>query len=137
MSQCKHLPNPPGKNSVTTKETVLGKIEISPTAIATLAVETALSSYGVVGLASRSKFDDWRRGLLHGIHTQHGATVTMEEGAIVVDLYIIIEYGTRIKSVAASVANTVRYQVEKSLGIPVNEINIHVQGLRISNEEEK
>ena len=53
-----------------------------------------------------------------------------------IDIYIIIEYGTRIKSVAATVANTVRYQVEKSLGVPVNEINIHVQDLRISNDEE-
>ncbi len=132
MSQCKHLPNPPGKNSVTTKETVLGKIEISPTAIATLAVETALSSYGVVGLASRSKFDDWRRGLLHGIHTQHGATVTMEEGAIVVDLYIIIEYGTRISEVARSVMHRVQYTLDQIVGLPVKAVNIHVQGLRIS-----
>jgi uncharacterized alkaline shock family protein YloU len=50
-----------------------------------------------------------------------------------IDLYIIVEYGTRIKSVAASVANTVRYHVEKAMGLPINEINVHVQGLRISS----
>jgi uncharacterized alkaline shock family protein YloU len=27
----------------------------------------------------------------------------------------------------------VRYQVEKTLGLPVNQINIHIQGLRISD----
>ena len=48
-------------------------------------------------------------------------------------MYIVIEYGTRIKSVASSVANTVRYHVEKALGMPVNQVNIHVSGLRISN----
>jgi uncharacterized alkaline shock family protein YloU len=51
------------------------------------------------------------------------------------DVHIIIEYGTRITSVADSVANAVRYQVEKSLGMPVHHVNVHVQGLRVSNAE--
>ena len=55
------------------------------------------------------------------------------DGKIDIDIFIVVEYGTRIKSVAASVANTVRYQVEKVIGMPVNLINVHVQGLRISN----
>jgi uncharacterized alkaline shock family protein YloU len=29
----------------------------------------------------------------------------------------------------------VRYHVEKALGMPVNAINVHVQGLRISNDD--
>jgi uncharacterized alkaline shock family protein YloU len=45
----------------------------------------------------------------------------------------VIEYGTRIKTVASSVANTVRFQVEKSLGMPVSQVNVHVSGLRISD----
>lgn len=117
---------------MTTNETNLGKIEISPTAIATLAVETALSSYGVVGLASRSKFDDWRRSLLYGVYTQPGITVSMEENAVIVDIYIIIEYGTRISEVARSVMHRVQYTLEQTIGLPVGAVNIHVQGLRIS-----
>jgi len=52
---------------------------------------------------------------------------------IVIDMYIVIEYGTRIKTVAGSVANTVRFQVEKSLGTPVSQVNVHVSGLRVSD----
>jgi uncharacterized alkaline shock family protein YloU len=63
----------------------------------------------------------------------HGIDVNYDGKHLNIDLYIVIEYGTRIKSVAASVANTVRYQVEKVMGIPVSEINVHVQGLRISD----
>jgi uncharacterized alkaline shock family protein YloU len=51
---------------------------------------------------------------------------------IKIDVYVIIEYGTRITSVASSVSNTVRYHVEKALGLAVNEINVHVRGLRVS-----
>ena len=55
--------------------------------------------------------------------------------AIDVDVHIVIEYGTRITSVADSVANAVRYQVEKALGMPLHYVNVHVQGLRISNPD--
>ena len=113
----------------------LGVIQISKQAIATIAFQAVQRSYGVVGLASKNIADE----LAHAIvkDPTHGIDVEYKDKVINIDTYIIIEYGTRIKSVAASVANTVRYQVEKSLGIPVNEINIHVQGLRISNEEEQ
>jgi uncharacterized alkaline shock family protein YloU len=111
--------------------TPIGSIHISPKAIATIAWQAALQSYGVVGLASKNIVD----GLTNMIAKDplHGVDVHYDGATINIDLYIVIEYGTRIKSVATSVANTVRYQVEKALGLPVNEINIHVQGLRISD----
>ena len=64
---------------------------------------------------------------------RRGIEVHYDGANINIDIYIIIEYGTRIKSVAASVANTIRYHVEKALGLPVNQINVHVRGLRISD----
>lgn len=113
--------------------TTLGSIHVSPRAVATIAYQAALQSYGVVGLASRNLI----RGLADTLTKDptRGVEVRFEEDAINIDIYIVVEYGTRIKSVAASVANTVRYRVEKALGLPVNEINVHVQGLRISDVE--
>ncbi len=61
-----------------------------------------------------------------------GVDVQYDGQNINIDIYIIVEYGTRIKSVASSASNTVRYHVEKALGIPINEINVHVQGLRVT-----
>lgn len=109
----------------------MGDIQISKQAIATITYQAVQRSYGVVGLASKNIADE----LAHAIAKDptHGIDVDYKNNQINIDIYIIIEYGTRIKSVAASVANTVRYQVESALGLPVNEINIHVQGLRISN----
>lgn len=122
-------------NRLTTNKSALGKIEISHTAIATLAVETAMSSYGVVGLANTSKFDNWRKNLIESGHNQPGASVTIsEDDTIVVDLYIIIEYGTRISEVARSVMHRVQYTLEQIVGLPVEAVNVHVQGLRISNQ---
>ena len=50
-------------------------------------------------------------------------------------MYVIIEYGTRVSSVASSVANTVRFHVERALGGPIGDVNVHVQGLRVSNPD--
>jgi len=54
---------------------------------------------------------------------------------IQIDLYVIVEYGTRIASVAASLQNIVRFNVEKALGAPIDAVNVHVQGLRVSSTD--
>ena len=115
-----------------TKETTqIGSIHVSPQAVATIAYQSALESYGVVGLASKNIVDGIASVLTKD--PTHGVDVHFAGDHIDIDLYIIIEYGTRIKSVATSVANTVRFHVEKSMGVPINEVNVHVQGLRISD----
>jgi uncharacterized alkaline shock family protein YloU len=52
----------------------------------------------------------------------------------VIDLYVVIEYGTRIATVARNIQSVVKYTVEKALGVPVVAVNVHVQDLRISSE---
>jgi uncharacterized alkaline shock family protein YloU len=65
----------------------------------------------------------------------HGVAVHYNGEEIDIDVHIVVEYGTRITTVANSVANTVRYQVEKALGMPIHEVNVHVQGLHISKND--
>ncbi len=111
--------------------TPLGSIHVSPQAIATIAYHATMQSYGVVGLAPKNLLD----GLANVIvkDPTHGIDVHYDGETVDIDIYIVVEYGTRIKTVAASVANTVRFKVEKAIGLPINNINVHVQGLRISD----
>ncbi len=109
----------------------LGTILISHRAIATIAYQAALLSYGVVGLAPKNLAEGLAQVLVKD--PALGVDIQYDGNKLVINLFIIIEYGTRIKSVAASVTDNVRYQVEKTIGIPVHEINIHVRGLRVSN----
>jgi len=111
----------------------LGNIYISHRAIGTIAHQSALESYGVVGLAAKSFAEGWAQVIIKD--PTLGVVVHFEKGSLDIDLYIIIEYGTRITSVAESVANNVRFQVEKALGLKVNHVNVHVRGLRISYED--
>ncbi|RMF48846.1 MAG: Asp23/Gls24 family envelope stress response protein [Anaerolineae bacterium] len=117
----------------TGETTPIGSIHISPKAIATIAWQAALQSYGVVGLAPKNLADNLANRIVKD--PLQGVEVSYDGSQITIDLYVIIEYGTRIKSVANSIANTVRYNVEKAIGLPVQAINVHVQGLRVSNPD--
>jgi len=109
----------------------LGSIHISPRAIASIACHATLQSYGVVGLTSKNIVGGLAQVLVRD--PRYGVEVHYDGKNINIDLYVIIEYGTRITSVASSVSNTVRFQVEKVLGMPINEINVHIRGLRVSD----
>jgi uncharacterized alkaline shock family protein YloU len=109
----------------------IGSIHISPRAIATIAYQATRESYGVVGLTSKNLVNGLAKSLVKD--PTHGVEVIFDGESITIDLYIIIEYGTRVKSVANSVSNTVKFHVEKTLGMPVKAVNVHVQGLRVSD----
>ena len=109
----------------------IGSITVSPQAIATIAYHAALESYGVVGLAHKNVVNGLAQALVKD--PAHGVEVHYDGSNINIDIYIVVEYGTRIKSVANSVANTIRYHVEKALGMPVSRVSVHVRGLRVSD----
>ncbi len=108
-----------------------GRIDVSPKAIASIVNDAVLSCYGVVGTASK----DLATGIASALSTdrKRGVEVRVEDGRIVIDVYVIIEYGTRIPAVARSVMNVVQFSVERALGVPVASVNVHVDGLRVSN----
>jgi uncharacterized alkaline shock family protein YloU len=54
------------------------------------------------------------------------------DGKIYLDIYVIIEYGTRVSQVAVGIKNRVKYVVERDTGLPVAQVNVHVKGLRVS-----
>jgi uncharacterized alkaline shock family protein YloU len=113
--------------------TSLGGIHISANAVATIAYHAVLESYGVVGLAPKNIAD----GIVKSITREpsKGVTVDYNGEDIDIEVHIIVEYGTHINSVADSVKNTIRFHVEKALGLKVNSISVHVAGLRISDTD--
>lgn len=118
---------------MTDETTQFGSIKISPRAIATITYHATLESYGVVGLTSKNLVNGLAQVLVKD--PTHGVEVTYDGHDINIDIYVVIEYGTRIKAVASSVRNTVKYHVEKALGLPVGQIHVHVQGLRVSDAD--
>jgi uncharacterized alkaline shock family protein YloU len=118
---------------MTQEPVVPGDIHISPTAIARLACRAVLQSYGVVGMAMPNLASEVAAVLSRD--PNRGVEIALNGDEVIIDLYVIIEYGTRIATVANSLINAVRYQVEKSIGAPVAQVNVHVQGLRVTHPD--
>jgi uncharacterized alkaline shock family protein YloU len=73
-------------------------------------------------------------------NSYHGITVAawkskVDGDKIVIDVYVIVQYGVRIRVVAESIQNTVKFHVEKALGLPVHAVNVYVQGLRMNDQQ--
>lgn len=117
-----------------TKEEELGSIDISTATIATIANQAINQCYGVVGMASKNLVN----GIAHLLArdgARRGIEIAIENEEIVIDVYVIVEYGVRIRTVAESIQSTVKYHVEKAIGLPVREVNVYVQGLRINRDK--
>jgi uncharacterized alkaline shock family protein YloU len=110
-------------------EPIRGKIEVSPHAIATLAAQSVLECYGVVAMASPHLVNGLAE-LLHIAQRNRGVEVRVDAEGITIDLYVVLQHGTRITTVANEVMHSVIFNVERALGMPLRAVNVHVQGLR-------
>ncbi len=111
----------------------LGRIDVSPTAIATVASQTAMQAYGIVGMAPKSVLNGLTNILTRD--PRQGVEVIQKPGGVIINLFVIVEFGTRISAVANSLSNAVRFNVEQTFGLTVEEVNVNIQGLRISNPD--
>ena len=115
------------------EQKINGNIFISHRALSTIAYHAALESYGLVGLAAKSKAAGLANALIKD--PTLGVNIDFDGSSVGIDLYIVVEYGTRITSVASSVADNVSYQVENQTGLTVKYVNVHVRGLRVSSPD--
>ena len=108
-----------------------GTIAIENEVIARIAGLSAMECYGVVGMAAKSLRD----GLVHLLKIESlskGVKIdTLETGELVIDLHIIVEYGTNLVAIANTLKDNVRYKVEESVGMTVQDVNIFIEGVRI------
>jgi len=112
-----------------------GRVEVSPNAVATIANHAVLSSYGVVGMSAKNLVDGLAQVLRPD--SKRGVEVHIDEDQITIDLYVVIEYGVRVATVARNIISGVKFSVEKAIGVPLTAVNVHVQGLHVSGEEQQ
>ena len=66
-----------------------------------------------------------------------GIKVEVGEKETKIDVNIIVEYGMRIPDVAFEIQNKVKKSVKEMTGLDVLAVNVHVQGVRTSIEQEQ
>jgi len=111
-------------------KTPIGTISIDNEVIARIAGLAAMECYGVVGMAAKSIRDGFVHilkieSLSKGVRLQ-----VLDTGELVIDLHIIVEYGTNLVAIANTLKSNVRYTVEESVGLKIKEINVYIEGVR-------
>jgi uncharacterized alkaline shock family protein YloU len=105
-----------------------GRIEVFPSVVAAIAGHAATTCYGVMGLAARGLRDGVAE-LLRRENVHRGVEVRETPEGLAIEVYVVVQYGIRIKEVAHNLQETVRFEVERAVGAPVIEVNVTVQGV--------
>ena len=111
--------------------TELGIITISPEVIAKYAGSVAVECFGIVGMAAVNMKDGLVR-LLKKDSLTHGIQVELtEDNRIRLDFHVIVAYGVSISAVTDNLISNVKYKVEEFSNMPVDKINVYIEGGRV------
>ncbi|MBS4761986.1 Asp23/Gls24 family envelope stress response protein [Carnobacteriaceae bacterium zg-ZUI252] len=108
-----------------------GSIDFKTDVIATVVGTTVTDNYGVVGMASKNQIKDNLNAILNKENYSRGVVVTQKDHSVVVDVYIFVNYGTKISEICRNVQQRVSYDLKHLLGIVVDSVNVYVQGVRV------
>lgn len=116
-------------------ELAKGSVVIESEVIAKIAGYVAAMSYGVVGMAYRSKTDTVASLLKKDNYTKGIKVLIGDDNKILIDIHIIIEYGVNISVIGKSIIKNVKYQVSHMTGLEVEKVNVCVEGFRVQEQE--
>ena len=112
------------------KTTTLGNITVAKEVVEMIAGMAAMDCYGLVGMVAQ----DIQSGIssILGIESiRKGVAVRNSEDGLVVDVYVIVGYGVKIKEVAYNVMQKVSYFLRNNAGLEVATVNVNVKGVRV------
>ena len=115
----------------------LGSIRIASSAVADVVARTAARSYGVVGLASRTRTGrllgrERAARLLGRERAASAVSIAEEDGKLRIDLHVVVEYGLTLAEIATTLRSQVTYEVERLTGFDVAAVDVHIDDTRKS-----
>ncbi len=113
----------------------LGTLKISDEVIAVCTMNATLKTKGVAGLSGVFS-DSISKNIFGKEPLYKGIKVNQSEDGIGIDIYIIVEYGVKIPEVAWDIQENVKIEVEAMTEAVVKAVNIHVQGVNFTDEED-
>ena len=118
------------------EETSNESIEIADDVVAVIAGKAVSEVSGVAGMAGG--FAGGISEVLSGKkNLSKGIKVDLSSKEAKIDVNIIVEYGVRLPDVAFEIQNRVKKAVEAMTGLAVSSVNVHVQGVKTSEEKEE
>ncbi|MCX7715229.1 MAG: Asp23/Gls24 family envelope stress response protein [Clostridia bacterium] len=118
------------------KEEGIGNIKIAVDVVSTIA---GIATSEIEGVASM--YGSIAGGIAEMLGAKKnpgkGVKVEMKEESVIIDLYIIVDYGIRIPELAWEIQENVKSSVETMTGLEVEKVNIHIEGVSFEKEKKK
>lgn len=112
-------------------KTEYGQVFIDKNVIAAYAGSVAVSCFGIVGMAAVNVKDGIVR-ILKKDYLTHGIEVEIDnDNGIHLVFHVIVSYGSSIASASDNLRESVKYKLEAFTGMPVKDIKILVEGIRV------
>ncbi len=108
----------------------IGTVKISNDVLAKITGFAALECYGIAGMASPG-LQAGVAQLLTRDKLQKGVKVKSQNNQVEVDLYVIVEFEINMAEVANNLMSKIKYVLEKSTGVEVKRVDVHVQGVKL------
>ena len=108
-----------------------GKVVIDKEVIKKIVSYSSKQCYGLVGMASKNKSTGIVE-LLSFFDSGKGINIEIKNNLIYIELFVIIQYGTKVSVVAENMIDRIKYDVENQTGLKVKKISVNVQGVRVS-----
>jgi len=116
------------------ENTDLGKVEIAPEVIEVI---TGIAASEVEGLAAmRGNFASGVVERFGGVSHTKGVKVDLTDEGILIDLHVVLKFGVSIPEVAQKLQSNIRQSLKNMTGLEITEINVHVVGIQMDQDEE-
>jgi uncharacterized alkaline shock family protein YloU len=102
-----------------------GKTTVSPGVVMAIARMAALA---VPGVKAVGRAPGQPRGLFRR-RSDGGIRMTMEDGVLSGDIYVVLEGEVNIRDVGREVQNQVARAVQEMVGTPVSRIDVHIEDI--------
>ncbi len=110
----------------------IGSVTINNDVVAMIAGASASEAYGIVGMVSKSAKNGFSN-ILKRENLSKGVEIHVKEDEVIIDLYVIIQFGTKISVVAKNTIDTVKYSVETQTGVKVTSVNLNIEGIKVQS----
>ncbi|SFC72672.1 Asp23/Gls24 family envelope stress response protein [Clostridium uliginosum] len=108
-----------------------GNINYSEEVLAKIVGLSTMECYGVVGMVSKNATDGFWE-LIRVENLSKGVKIKLvEDDRLQVELFVMVEYGTKISVISNNIIQKVRYSVENYTGLKVSSITVNVQAVRV------
>ncbi|MCL2036896.1 MAG: Asp23/Gls24 family envelope stress response protein [Oscillospiraceae bacterium] len=116
-----------------TKQTHLGEITVTKQFLVELIGRTIISCFGVVEMNA----DGVRQTLIETLpflpkksRIDKGVSFKVVRDKLYIELHITVMYGVNVSSVVKSIQHKIKFAVEEEIDIPVERVNIFVDGIK-------